>query len=183
MSEGLSDSRRVAESGQPHPIDAADDAAEPRADGAGPRFMLYSHDGFGLGHFRRNLVIARALTEARSDASVLLACAAEGVETFPLPAGVDFLRLPGLRKVANGKYVGRRLALDERELVSLRAGLLAATVAGFRPDVLLADKHPLGVRGELLPALNRLGHQGGRAALGLRDVLDDGRTTRDEWHR
>jgi hypothetical protein len=28
-----------------------------------PRFLLYSHDALGLGHVRRNLVIAAALVE------------------------------------------------------------------------------------------------------------------------
>jgi hypothetical protein len=28
-----------------------------------PRFLLYSHDALGLGHVRRNLVIAGALVE------------------------------------------------------------------------------------------------------------------------
>ena len=29
----------------------------------GARFLFYSHDGLGLGHTRRNLAIAAALTE------------------------------------------------------------------------------------------------------------------------
>jgi len=145
--------------------------------------MLYSHDGFGLGHFRRNLVIARALTERLPNASVLLACAAEGIETFAMPPGADVLRLPGLRKVDNDHYAPRSLRLDARDVVSLRAGLLAAAVDGFAPDVVLVDKHPLGLRGELLPALDRLREHGGRAALGLRDVLDDAGTASAEWRR
>lgn len=31
--------------------------------GSPNRFLLYSHDGLGLGHVRRNLVIAAALVE------------------------------------------------------------------------------------------------------------------------
>jgi predicted glycosyltransferase len=149
----------------------------------GPRFILYSHDGFGLGHFRRNLVLALALAEQSPEASILLACGAEGVEAFPLPAQVDLLRLPGLRKLGNGRYAGRRLTLAASELVSLRAALLASAVEHFRPHVLLADKHPLGVDDELLPALQRLHRNGGRAALGLRDVLDEPDATSLEWQR
>jgi predicted glycosyltransferase len=47
--------------------------------------------------------------------------------------------------------------------------------------VLLVDKHPLGVGGELSVALRRLRELGGRAVLGLRDVLDDPATVRAEW--
>jgi predicted glycosyltransferase len=148
---------------------------------AEPRFIFYSHDGVGLGHFRRNLVLARALIDQDRRASVLLACAAEGLETFSLPLGVDLLRLPGLRKLGNGRYTGRRLSLETSELLSLRAGLIASAVDNFHPDVLLADKYPIGVHGELLPALQLLRERGARAALGLRDVLDDPVETANEW--
>lgn len=146
-----------------------------------PRFVLYSHDGFGLGHLRRNTVLASAIVEADPTASVLLACSAEGLESFTLPDGVDVLRLPGLRKIDNGHYAGRRLRLDTRRLLGLRASLLRSAVEQFRPHVLLADKHPLGIGGELLPALELLSRRGGRAALGLRDVLDDGDQAASEW--
>jgi predicted glycosyltransferase len=149
----------------------------------GPRFVFYSHDGFGLGHFRRNLVLALALADLCPEASVLLACGADGLDTFSVPNGVDLLRLPGLRKLDNGRYAGRRLSLEAADLVALRAGLLASAVRYFRPHVLLADKHPVGVDEELLPALRLLQRQGGRAALGLRDVLDDPPRAVDEWRR
>jgi predicted glycosyltransferase len=153
----------------------------PRDDGLPTRFMLYSHDGVGLGHFRRNLVLARALTELDPGASVLLACAADGQETFSLPPGVDVLRLPGVRKLDNGHYVGRRLRLEPGEVRELRASLLASAVEHFRPNVILADKHPLGLDGELLPSLRRQVADGGFCALGLRDVLDDPREAAGEW--
>lgn len=147
------------------------------------RFLLYSHDGFGLGHFRRNLVLSLALADLSPEVSVLLACGAEGMESFSLPTGVDLLRLPGLRKLANGRYVGRRLPMEVSEVVSLRAGVLATAVEYFRPHVLLADKYPVGAFEELLPALRLLREEGGRAALGLRDVLDDPDQVADEWYR
>lgn len=148
-----------------------------------PRYMFYSHDGYGLGHFRRNVVLALAISDLYPEASVLLACSADGLENFSLPSRVDVLRLPGLHKLENGHYVGRRLPVNSSELVSLRGALLASAVEHFRPHVLLADKHPVGVDGELLPALRLLRRQGGRAALGLRDVLDDTERTADEWRR
>jgi len=126
-------------------------------------------------------VLAQAVTDRLPDSTVLLVCSAEGVETFQLPAGVDVLRLPGLRKVTNREYASRRLRIDERAALEMRSSLLASAVATFRPDVLLADKHPLGVRRELLAALNRLRIQGGRAVLGLRDVLDDNARSHGEW--
>jgi predicted glycosyltransferase len=47
--------------------------------------------------------------------------------------------------------------------------------------VLVADKHPLGIEGELRGALRTLRAAGARTALGLRDILDDPRRVRDDW--
>lgn len=148
---------------------------------APPRFLLYSHDGVGLGHVRRNLTIAVALRAARPDASVLLATGARGIEVLDVPDGVEILGLPGLRKLDNRRYAARRLGVPPDDVRALRADVLAAAVTAYRPDVLLADKHAGGVAGELLPALQELRAAGGRAAVGLRDVLDEPGRARREW--
>jgi predicted glycosyltransferase len=149
--------------------------------GASPRFLLYSHDALGLGHVRRNLVIAEALVERSAGVSVLLATSADHAEELGLPPQVDLLRLPSVRKVENGRYSSRRLPISSTELLSLRERILAAAVEAFRPSVLLVDKHPLGVGGELRTALTRLRALGGRAVLGLRDVLDEPQAVQAEW--
>jgi predicted glycosyltransferase len=146
------------------------------------RFLFYSHDGLGLGHIRRNLCVASALSELVSRASILVATSAEEAELFGIPPGADLLKLPGLRKVDNGRYAARRLPMRWEDIHRLRAQLLAAAVESFRPAALLVDKHPFGVGGELLPALEAARKAGTRAVLGLRDVLDDPAAVRDEWH-
>jgi len=146
------------------------------------RFLLYSHDACGLGHLRRNLAIAAALHEAEPNAAVLLATGSDEVPSDWLPPNVDTLKLPTLRKAGRG-YGARRLPLPGPDVWALRRSLLEAAVRSFRPAVLLADKHPLGVEGELGPALHAVLASGGRAALGLRDVLDDPARVRREWAR
>jgi len=47
--------------------------------------------------------------------------------------------------------------------------------------VLLSDKHPVGVRGELRPAVTLVRARGGRTVLGLRDILDSPAQVRHEW--
>jgi predicted glycosyltransferase len=152
------------------------------ADAGRPRFLFYSHDGLGLGHVRRNLCVAGALSELVPQASILLATSAEEAELFGVPPGVDLLKLPGLRKVDNGRYASRRLPMDFDDIRRIRTGLLGAVVESFRPTVLLVDKHPFGVGEELLPALEAARKTGARAALGLRDVLDDPAAVRSEWN-
>src|SRR3954470_2611730 len=137
----------------------------------------------GLGHLRRNLALARALSDAAPLGSVLLAASAETIDAFELPPHVDVLRLPGIRKVANERYEARRLQVEAREIRRLRASLLSAAVEAFRPSALIVDKHPLGALGELRPALDVLHSMGGVALLGLRDVLDDPATVQAEWER
>lgn len=146
-----------------------------------PRFILYSHDGCGLGHLRRNLAIAAAVTEEAPDASVVLLTGCIELGAEGLAPNVEICSLPALRKLGNGLYGARRLPISTTELRDVRARLISACVEAFRPDVLLIDKHPMGVRGELRPALGSLPEWGGRAVLGLRDILDDPATVRQEW--
>jgi predicted glycosyltransferase len=147
------------------------------------RVLLYSHDGLGHGHVRRNLAIAAAIVEADPGAAVLVATSSDEVTGLGVPAGVDVLKLPGLRKVGNGRYASRHLRMAPAKVKGMRAALLQAAAESFRPSVLLADKHPLGVGGELRGALHALRVDGGRAALGLRDILDDRRRVRADWER
>jgi predicted glycosyltransferase len=145
------------------------------------RYFLYSHDGFGLGHTRRHLAIARALTRIDSEASVLLASGSREADRFGLPPRVELLKLPALRKVRNGHYVSRSLPIPPEDLLSLRSHLLCASIESYRPSVVLADKHPFGVCGEFRPALECARSSGARAVLGLRDILDEPAVVRREW--
>jgi predicted glycosyltransferase len=145
--------------------------------------MLYSHDALGLGHTRRNLTVAAALTKLAPEASVLLVTGTDVVNRLGVPPNVEVLKLPGLRKVANEHYTARRLRISATDIFALRSALLTAVVESFRPTVMLVDKHPLGAGGELRPALDALHAMGGRAVLGLRDILDDRTTVLDEWAR
>jgi predicted glycosyltransferase len=174
--------REIAENGDPGRRTAASAALNRRA-GRASRFLFYSHDGLGLGHVRRNLSVASALTELAPRASVLVVTSVEEAESFGIPPNVDVLKLPGLRKLGNERYAARRLPVPWRDVRAVRAKLLAAAVESFRPAVLLADKHPLGVGGELVPALEAARASGARAILGLRDVLDEPAAVAAEWGR
>jgi predicted glycosyltransferase len=135
----------------------------------------------GLGHTRRHLAIAAALTELAPDASVMLASGADEVNRLGLPANVEVLKLPSLRKITNDQYASRRLRIPAQEIRALRSALLTATVKTFRPTAVLVDKHPFGAGGEFRDALDALRANGGAAALGLRDILDSRETVLGEW--
>lgn len=150
--------------------------------GAGLRAALYAHDAMGLGHLRRNLAIARALVESPLGASVLVISGVQEAGALELPPRTDCLTLPSLAKEPDGGYRPRSLAITLDGLIALRARTIAAALAAFAPRLLIVDKRPLGVEGELAPALAALRRgTGTRCVLGLRDVLDEPATVEREW--
>ncbi len=148
------------------------------------RVALYSHDTMGFGHVRRNLLIAQALARSPLDAVVLMIAGAPEAGGFVLPAGVDCVTLPALRKEVDGQYASRRLDLSLRDLVAVRAETIRAALTAFEPDVLIVDNVPRGAAGELELALSALRRRNRtHVVLGLRDVLDDPAAVRREWRR
>jgi predicted glycosyltransferase len=146
------------------------------------RIALYSHDTMGLGHLRRNLLIARIIAASHLRASILLITGAREASAFSMPPGVDCLSLPSLSKDVSGQYFSRSLDVSLPELVKLRSQTIAAALETFDPDLLIADKAPRGAQRELEPALHLLRDRGRcSCVLGLRDILDDPATIRKEW--
>lgn len=152
------------------------------------RIALYSHDSLGLGHARRNLALAHALGNqlpgltGRQVTGVLISGSALA-PGFHVPAGWDWVILPGVKKGPDG-YQPRNLAVPMQELVSLRAALLEAVLGGFRPDLIVIDRHATGIHRELEAALRRArALTPVRVVLGLREVLDSPDAALAEWDR
>ena len=149
----------------------------------GARVLIYSHDTFGLGHLRRCRTIAHSLVENYEDLSVLILSGSPIIGSFDFRRRVDFVRVPGVIKLRNGEYTSLNLQLQLEETLSMRSSIIEHTAAIFDPDVLIVDKEPLGLRGEIQGTLEMLRGRGKRLVLGLRDVLDDPATLFTEWER
>ncbi|MEV1292069.1 glycosyltransferase [Pseudonocardia sp. NPDC049635] len=147
------------------------------------RIALYGHDTMGLGHLRRNLVLAAALRSGLRSPQILLISGAAEAGRFPLPDGVDLLVLPSVAKDADGSYRSGRWALPLADVIRLRSQVLAAGLTAFAPDLLVVDKVARGFAGELEPALAGLHTIGTRLVLGLRDILDGPAAAAAEWRR
>lgn len=148
------------------------------------RVALYSHDTMGLGHMRRNLLIADSLVRSSEPPVVLLIAGAREAGGFAFPPGVDCVTLPSLRKEGAGQYASRHLDVQFEDLHALRSHAIRAVLEEFAPDVLIVDNVPRGAVRELDPALTALRARGRtRCVLGLRDVLDEPRVVRWEWDR
>ncbi len=147
------------------------------------RVLIYSHDSFGLGHIRRCRTIAHALAEAIPKLRVLIVSGSPIIGNFEFKARVDFVRIPGIIKLRSGDYVplGSLGAVDAT--TALRASLIRETAQSFDPDLVIVDKEPLGLRGELEATLADMKTRGTRLILGLRDVLDEPQALAAEWER
>ncbi len=148
-----------------------------------PRILIYSHDSFGLGHLRRCRAIAHALVERFDDLSVLILSGSPIIGSFDFRSRVDFVRVPGVIKLRNGDYTSLSLHIDTEQTLQIRASIIEHTAQVFDPDIFIVDKEPLGLRGEVRPTLERLAGGRTRCILGLRDVMDDPDTLREEWIR
>ncbi len=148
-----------------------------------PRIAFYSHDTMGLGHMRRNVLLARALAESRLSAITLMIAGAPEAAAVCTAAGVACIALPPLVKSADGSYTSRTLEIELQDLIALRGRTIRAALEAFEPDAFIVDKVPRGAKGELNDALTYLRHRGhARCVLGLRDVLDAAPAVRHEWH-
>lgn len=150
-----------------------------------PRIAFYSHDTMGLGHVRRNLLLAEAVTGHDPATTALLVSGVHVGAAFRMPPNVDCITLPALRKsVLDGTYGARHLSVPLTRLVHLRARTIQAALLAFDPDVLVVDNVPHGAVGEAEPALAALKARGRtRFVLGLRDVLDEPDVVAREWQR
>ena len=140
----------------------------------GCRIAIYSQDSLGLGHLRRNFLIAASFLELTKDSQVLMFADSPAAPFFPVPERMDHIKLPSIRKISAGCWEAIRLRIDEGELIRLRADLLRGAVLDFRPNLVLVDHMPGGARGELVSALKSLkkAHPDCFVVLGLRDILD-----------
>jgi predicted glycosyltransferase len=149
------------------------------------RLLVYSHDTFGLGNIRRMLAICRHVHASIPDLSILIVSGSPMLQSFRVEPGIDYIKLPCLRRTELGELGVRFLDLDLNEIVRLRRELILSTVMSYRPDVIFVDKKPDGLAGELEPSLRyiKCSLSNARVHLVLRDILDSARVTIDDWAR
>ena len=147
------------------------------------RVLLYSHDSFGLGHVSRCRTIANAIVEADQSVSVLILSGSPVVGSYEFRSGVDFVRIPGVVKIETGEYDSANLRMNVEHTLEMRTRIIRDTADIYRPDLFIVDKEPLGLRGEVGPALRLLKERGTPLVLGLRDVMDDPAQLAKEWER
>jgi predicted glycosyltransferase len=141
------------------------------------RYLFASHDGFGLGHVRRNTLVARAILAREPDAEIVVVT---GLPMRPawLGEGVRVVPVPALLKDSAGSY--RNPGMSVQQALAARSAAFTAAVESVRPHVVVVDRHPYGLAGELREGLYAARAGGAALVLGLRDILDQASVVADE---
>ena len=136
--------------GSPSTAPAQPSRARPNAQpfGAGARVALYSHDTLGLGHLQRCSNIARTLVAQIPGVSVLIITGSPAVHRYTLPAGIDYVKLPSVKKNASEDYSARSLGVSDDDVVRFRSNLILQSLQDYAPDVFIVDHAPTGMKGE-----------------------------------
>ncbi|MEM0981021.1 MAG: glycosyltransferase [Cyanobacteria bacterium P01_H01_bin.58] len=149
------------------------------------KLMVYSHDAFGLGNIRRMVAICDYLLKAIPNVSILVVSGSPALHQLRLPDGLDYIKLPCLGRDEKGKMGVKFLRTELGDALKLRGELICTAAMNFQPDVVLVDKKPNGLWGELQPTLNYLKQSCSQARLVLllRDILDSPAATIAQWQQ
>ncbi|HVA10376.1 MAG TPA: hypothetical protein VNG12_26990, partial [Acidimicrobiales bacterium] len=108
------------------------------------RVLLYSHDTYGLGHLRRNLVLGRQLLGGIRPPRVVLASGSPVIDQVSRPPGLACVQLPPVVKTGNDEYRSIDPSLSISLVRRARSAVLSDIVTRWKPDVLLVDHAPQG---------------------------------------
>ena len=147
------------------------------------KVLIYSQDGFGLGHLRRNLNISLQIRKLNPHASILIIADSPKAPFFKLPPKCDFIKIPTIVKVDTGVWRPDRLPMNYKELLNIRADIIQNVALSFRPDIFLVDHMPHGALGELAGPLEMIKKHSPetRMILGLRDILGASEVIHNMW--
>ncbi len=149
------------------------------------KLLVYSHDAYGLGNIRRMLDICDYLLQAIPNLSILVLSGSPMLQSFRLPQGLDYIKLPCLHRDDEGNLSAKYLKLDMNETVQMRGDLILTAALNFKPDLVLVDKKPYGLKDELKETLETLKDSlpETKWVLLLRDILDHPERTILEWQQ
>lgn len=154
-------------------------------DSLGPRILFYSHDAYGMGNIRRTLAMCEHLVKTIPHASILILTGSPVVHSLRMPGRVDYVKLPCLTREASESFTTKYWSMSVQELTAIRADLILSAVRNFKPDLVIVDKKPMGIKKEFFGALNwiRKHLPATRVILGLRDILDEPEATIPVWQK
>ncbi|UCC80179.1 MAG: hypothetical protein JSW64_02115 [Candidatus Zixiibacteriota bacterium] len=138
------------------------------------KVLFYSHDTMGLGHLQRNLKIATILKSVYPRLSISMLTGSTYTAHFDRFPGIDFIRIPPVRKIGKEKYDSFYSEDSFDSVFQKRKTIILESVKNLKPGIFWVDHAPIGMKGELLPALDWISENRSTTltVLGLRDIID-----------
>ncbi|MGI9538484.1 MAG: hypothetical protein ACR2PB_15535, partial [Desulfocapsaceae bacterium] len=139
-------------------------------------YLLYAHDGRGLGHVSRTAAVGLALKRLYPESRTLLITGSSKAQMMVGRGSLDWIKLPSYQTVlTKGASEGRDgdSGFYKSVLGNLRAEMIGEMVKILRPRCLLVDHNPRGKRQELLEALEHSVGTGCQWVLGLRAIVGE----------
>jgi predicted glycosyltransferase len=86
-------------------------------------------------------------------------------------------------KMTNEEYLPLSIKINPKHVLGIRQAIITGTAKAFQPHLFLVDKAPLGLKREVIPTLKwlRRCHPRTQTILGLRDIMDDAESTKQDW--
>ena len=144
-------------------------------------FLIYAHDGRGLGHASRSIAIGLALRRLYPQCKTLFVSGCKEASALIGNGTLDWIKLPSYATtIVKGRAEGGygHSNFYKSVLGQLRTEMLASIMKIFQPRIVLVDHAPTGKRNELLRALEVGRDVDSRWVLGLRGIIGD---DKDVW--
>src|SRR5262249_48521533 len=127
---------------------------------------------------------SETLIDDYPDAAVLIVTGSPMIHAFWIPDRVDFVKIPCVDRTPADPYEPRFLATRADAVRATRDAIIQQNQLGFDPDLMIVDKRPGGVGGELVGTLQALRRcrRSTKLVLGVRDILDEPDRTRASFH-
>ena len=104
----------------------------------GARFLFYTNECVGLGHLRRTLNLAKAVTARDPQASALVVTGSSAALGAERHERIDLVKIPELSRDCDGDLRAAHLGMDLGHMHELRAHLAFAAAETFAPSVVVA---------------------------------------------
>jgi predicted glycosyltransferase len=144
-------------------------------------FLIYAHDGRGLGHASRSIAIGLALRRLYPQCKTLFVSGCKEAAALIGHGTLDWIKLPSYATtIVEGRAEGGygHSNFYKSVLGQLRTEMLVSIMKTFLPRIVLVDHAPTGKRDELLRALEVTKDADTLWVLGLRGIIGD---DKDVW--
>jgi len=150
------------------------------------KVVIYSHDTFGVGHLSRAIKLSQAIMQKKKDAAIIIVTGTAVPNLIDLPAGVELIKLPSLKSIRGETitYESFNTKINPEEILKMRESILLDIIKNFKPDLLLVDFSPKGVKNELVKSLEYIGKKlKTKKYITFRDIIDDPNEVIAKWER